>query len=59
MVDNVKSAGQIEDTAIINAVWDEGANADPVGASWGGLRGPTRVIGVGQNLARQKLYSLY
>ena len=39
---NVNSTGQIEDRAIINAVWEEGANADPVGASWGGLRGPTR-----------------
>ncbi len=39
---NVKSEGQIEDPAVIDVVWRAGAEADPVGASWGGLRGPTR-----------------
>ena len=34
--------GQIEDEAVIDAVWQAGTEADPVGASWGGLRGPVR-----------------
>ena len=39
---NIKCEGQIEDEAIFDTVWREGAEADPIGASWGGLRGPTR-----------------
>ena len=39
---NVKFDGQIEDEAVIETVWRAGTEADPVGASWGGLRGPTR-----------------
>ncbi len=39
---NIKCDGQIEDEAIFDAVWQACAEADPVGASWGGHRGPTR-----------------
>jgi len=39
---NVKCEGQIDDEAIFEAVRRAGAEADPVGAEWGGLRGPTR-----------------
>ncbi len=39
---NIKCDGQIEDEAIFDAVRRAGAEADPIGAEWGGLRGPTR-----------------
>lgn len=39
---NLRCPGQVEHEAIFEAVWRAGAEADPVGAAWGGLRGPTR-----------------
>jgi len=39
---NVRCPGQVEDEAIFETVWRAGAEADPVGARWGGLRGPSR-----------------
>ena len=39
---NIKCDDQIEDDAIFDAVKQAAAEADPVGAAWGGLRGPTR-----------------
>lgn len=39
---NLRCPGQVEDDAIFEAVWRAGAEADPVGAAWGGLRGPNR-----------------
>ena len=39
---NIRCPGQIEDDSIFDAVWCAGAEADPVGAAWGGLRGPNR-----------------
>ncbi|MBT5050340.1 MAG: alpha/beta fold hydrolase [Rhodospirillaceae bacterium] len=39
---NIKCDGQIEDEAIFHVVKQAAAEADPVGAGWGGLRGPTR-----------------
>lgn len=39
---NIKCDGQIEDEAIFDAVRQAGAEADPIGAGWGGLRAPTR-----------------
>jgi pimeloyl-ACP methyl ester carboxylesterase len=39
---NIRCAGQLEDESIFETVWRAGAEADPVGAAWGGLRGPNR-----------------
>ncbi|MBT4007322.1 MAG: alpha/beta fold hydrolase [Rhodospirillales bacterium] len=39
---NIKCDGQVEDEALFDIVWRAGAEADPIGAQWGGLRGPTR-----------------
>lgn len=39
---NIHCAGQLEDESIFETVWRAGAEADPVGAAWGGLRGPNR-----------------
>jgi pimeloyl-ACP methyl ester carboxylesterase len=39
---NIRCPGQVADEAIFDAVWRAGAEADPVGARWGGLRGPSR-----------------
>lgn len=39
---NIRCEGQLEDAAVIEAVWRSGAEADPVGAAWGGVRGPNR-----------------
>jgi pimeloyl-ACP methyl ester carboxylesterase len=39
---NIKCDGQIEDEAIFDAVRQAGAEADPIGHGWGGLRAPTR-----------------
>lgn len=39
---NVTCEGQIEDETIFDTVRRAGEEADPVGAEWGGLRGPTR-----------------
>lgn len=39
---NIRCPGQLEDDSIFDTVWRAGAEADPVGAAWGGLRGPNR-----------------
>lgn len=39
---NLRCPGQVEDAGVFEAVWRAGAEADPVGAAWGGLRGPRR-----------------
>lgn len=39
---NIRCPGQLEDETIFDTVWRAGAEADPVGAAWGGLRGPNR-----------------
>ncbi len=39
---NLRCDGQIEDAGVFETVWRAGAEADPVGAAWGGLRGPNR-----------------
>jgi pimeloyl-ACP methyl ester carboxylesterase len=39
---NIRCDGQVEDEGIFDAVWRAGAEADPMGAAWGGLRGPNR-----------------
>ena len=39
---NIRCPGQVGDDAIFETVWRAGAEADPVGARWGGLRGPSR-----------------
>lgn len=39
---NIRCPGQVADEGIFEAVWRAGTEADPVGAAWGGLRGPTR-----------------
>ncbi|MFT5539420.1 MAG: pimeloyl-ACP methyl ester carboxylesterase [Alphaproteobacteria bacterium] len=39
---NIRCDGQVEDDSIFDAVWRAGAEADPLGATWGGLRGPNR-----------------
>jgi pimeloyl-ACP methyl ester carboxylesterase len=39
---NIVCDGQIEDEAVFETVRQAAAEADPVGAVWGGLRGPTR-----------------
>lgn len=39
---NVVCPGQVEDESIYETVWRAGAEADPVGARWGGLIGPSR-----------------
>lgn len=39
---NLRCPGQVDDDGIFEAVWRAGAEADPVGAAWGGLRGPSR-----------------
>jgi pimeloyl-ACP methyl ester carboxylesterase len=39
---NIRCPGQIDDDGVVETVWRAGAEADPLGAAWGGLRGPSR-----------------
>lgn len=39
---NIRCPGQLEDESIFDTVWRAGADADAIGAAWGGLRGPNR-----------------
>jgi pimeloyl-ACP methyl ester carboxylesterase len=39
---NIRCPGQVDDDGVVETVWRAGAEADPVGAAWGGLRGPGR-----------------
>jgi pimeloyl-ACP methyl ester carboxylesterase len=39
---NIKCDGQLEDSSIFDVVRRAGEEADPIGASWHGLRGPSR-----------------